>query len=135
MKRTAEVQRDAKMGEAEARKDAGVKVTSDWLFHSANHFFVGWLTRDVGGAYGQSLAYHSWEFVLTFSADLISLKCGTYMWLSASFTQKFIFIFYHLFAFFCDDMSANYKYNAIIFKPIFFTYIARHMTFECQRKQ
>lgn len=27
MKRTAEVKRDAKIGEAEARKDAGIKVT------------------------------------------------------------------------------------------------------------
>lgn len=31
MKRTAEVQRDAKIGEAEAKKDSGIKVNADWL--------------------------------------------------------------------------------------------------------
>ena len=34
MKRTAEVQRDAKIGEAEARKDSGIKVTMLFPFRS-----------------------------------------------------------------------------------------------------
>lgn len=44
MKRTAEVQRDAKIGEAEAKKDSGIKVNALWPVRSfayANHRHVG----------------------------------------------------------------------------------------------
>jgi len=41
MKRTAEVKRDAAIGEAEARKDAGIKVMFDWLTNQPIGFLVG----------------------------------------------------------------------------------------------
>jgi len=41
MKRTAEVKRDAAIGEAEARKDAGIKVMFDWLTNQPISFLVG----------------------------------------------------------------------------------------------
>jgi len=41
MKRTAEVKRDAAIGEAEARKDAGIKVMFDWLSNQPISFLVG----------------------------------------------------------------------------------------------
>lgn len=40
MKRTAEVQRDAKIGEAEAKKDSGIKVIAHWTCQSLTCMLV-----------------------------------------------------------------------------------------------
>jgi len=54
MKRTAEVHRDAKIGEAEANKDSGIKVIPDWPVNWLWLLLIGCHLQCVSNMHGGS---------------------------------------------------------------------------------